>query len=104
MAKKLSLNIAPTFKGMVAIPVPGDKAADVEFTFKHRERPDFKEFMENLPGRDDLDVILDVVSAWDLDDPFDKDAVDKLLKRYMGSARAILNHYIEESAGVRVKN
>jgi hypothetical protein len=104
MAKKLSLDIAPTFKQKVSIPVPGGNPVDVEFTFKHREQPAFKEFVESLSGREDLDIVMDVASAWELDDPFDKDHVDKLIKRYMGSSRAILNVYIEESAGVRAKN
>ncbi|MFE1720107.1 phage tail assembly chaperone, partial [Acinetobacter baumannii] len=53
---KFSLTLAPTFKCKVAIPVPGDKSADIEFIFKGRSREAFKDFIESLKDRDDADV------------------------------------------------
>lgn len=105
MAKsKLSLAVSPTFKATVSIPVAGGKPADVEFTFKHRTREQFKELMDSLEGRDDVDVVMDIASGWDLDDPFERDSVERLIEGYMGSARAIINGYVLELTGARVKN
>ena len=105
MAKaKLSLAIAATFKAIVSIPVAGGKAADVEFIFKHRTRDDFKEFIENLHGAEDVDALMDIASGWDLDEPFGKEAIEKLVQRYMGSAQAVLDVYIRELTGARSKN
>jgi hypothetical protein len=105
MAKaKLSLAVAATFKAIVSIPVPGGKAADVEFIFKHRTRDDFKEFVESLPGAENADALMDVASGWDLDEPFGKEAVEKLEQRYMGSTRAVLDVYMAELTGARAKN
>lgn len=105
MAKaKLSLAVLPTFKATVSIPVPGGKAADVEFTFKHRTRDGFKEFIESLQGAEDVDVLLDIASGWDLDEPFEKASIEKMVQIYMGSARAALDVYITELTGARVKN
>lgn len=106
MAKptKLSLDVLPTFKATVSIPVAGGNAADVIFTFKHRTRDEFKEFSENLQGSEDIDVILDIASGWDLDEPFDADSLKKLVQRYMGSANAIVTVYMNELTGARVKN
>jgi hypothetical protein len=105
MAKaKLTLAVAATFKATVSIPVAGGKSADVEFIFKHRTRDDFKEFMETLAGAEDVDALMDIASGWDLDEPFGKDAVEKLVQRYMGSARAVLDVYLAELTGARAKN
>lgn len=105
MAKpKFNLNAIPTFKAKVAIPVPGGKDAEIEFTFKHRTRDEFKEFVEGLTDREDVAVILDVASGWDLDDSFDADNLDALVQNYIGSARAVIETYINELTNARLKN
>jgi hypothetical protein len=105
MAKaKLSLAVAPTFKATVQIPVPGGRSAAVEFVFKARTRDEFKEFLEILKDAEDVEMILDVASGWDLDEPFDKANINKLVQSYMGAARAILDVYISELTGARAKN
>lgn len=105
MAKpKFTLNIAPTFKAPVDIQIPGGKSAVVEFTFKYRERKEFKEFMDSLPGSEDVDVLMDVASGWDLDEPFDAEHVTKMTERFMGSAQSILDVYLKEMTGARAKN
>jgi len=106
MAKpnKFNLNPSPTFKAVVAIPVAGGDHADVEFTFKHRTRDEFKEFVENLKGSENVDMLLDIASGWDLDEPFDKDSLTKMEQKYMGSPQAVINVYMAELTGNRTKN
>ena len=105
MAKnKLTLSPEPTFKADVTIPVPGGKAAVVEFVFKYRDRDGFKEFIDSLGGGDDVDVIMDMASGWDLADPFDRANVEKLAKLYMAAPMAIMNAYTDELTGARLKN
>ena len=105
MAKaKLSLAVVATFAATVAIPVPGGKTADVEFTFKWMDKDDFKEFVENLAGAKDVDALMDILAGWDLDETFSKDQVGKLVQRYMGAARAILDKFLAEVTGARAKN
>jgi len=105
MAKpKFSLNPSPTFKAAVSIPVPGGRAVDIEFTFKHRTREEFKEFMDSMDSREDADLLMDVVCGWDLDDPFNTENIEKLTQNYLGSGHAIVEKYINELTRVRVKN
>lgn len=105
MAKqKFSLSASPTFKVRVSVPVAGGKAAEIEVTFKHRTRDAFKEFLDNLTGREDVDVILDIASGWDLDDAFDAESLEELTQNHIGSARAIIETYIGELTSARVKN
>lgn len=104
MAKKLSLVVSPTFKATVQIPVPGGRTSEVEFVFRYRERDNFKELIETLKDAEDVDVILDIASGWDLDEAFDRESVEKLVQLYIGAPRAILDVYIQEQTGARVKN
>lgn len=106
MAKpaKFNLSASPTFKAKVTIPVAGGKPAEIEVTFKHRTRDAFKEFVENLTDREDVDVILDIASGWDLDDAFDADSLEELTQNHIGSARAIIETYIGELTSARTKN
>jgi hypothetical protein len=105
MAKvKFSLNANPTFKSKVEIPVPGDKSATVEFVFKGRTRTAFKDFIDGLKDREDVDVLMDIASGWDLDDAFDKDNVEVLTQNYLGAARAIIEKYLAELTSARLGN
>ena len=51
-----------------------------------------------------MDVVLDIASGWDLDEPFEKQNVELLLQNYLGAARAIIETYINELTSARVKN
>lgn len=105
MAKeKIDLNGAPTFKSVVSIPRPGMRPADVEFIFKGRDKDEFKEWLNGLKDREDVDAILDVASGWELSDPFDRDSVTKLVKKYLASPRAVIEKYISEVTGARLGN
>lgn len=105
MAKpKFNLTAAPTFKAQVSIDVPGGKSASVEFTFKHRSKEQFKELMEGMEGREDLDLIKDIASGWELDEPFDVEHLTTMIQNYIGSARAIVETYMRELTGGRTKN
>lgn len=105
MAKpKFSLNANPTFKAVVAIPVPGGKAADVEFTFKSRTRDEFRSFIEALTDREDVPVLLDICSGWELDDAFDEANLTLMTQSYLGAARAITEKYLSELTAARLGN
>ena len=105
MAKvKFSLSANPTFKAKVEIPVPGDKAASVEFVFKGRTRESFKDFIDGLKDREDVDVLMDIASGWDLEDAFDKENVERLTQNYLGAARAIIEKYLAELTAARLGN
>jgi hypothetical protein len=105
MAKpKFSLNPNPVFKAPVLIPVAGGKSVNIEFTFKHRTRDEFKKFSETTADREDVDLLQDVAEAWDLDEPFNKVNLELLTQNYMGSARAVVEVYIDELTSARAKN
>ena len=107
---KRSLEVSPTFKAEVTIPRAGGDSFDIEFVFKHRTKAELKEFSESLTaasGEDapkDTEVLLDISSGWDLDEPFDIDSLEKLTQRFMGSAQAVIGVYFSELAGARAKN
>ncbi|OIJ40091.1 phage tail assembly chaperone [Massilia timonae] len=105
MAKaKLSLAGENTFTATVLIPVPGGKTAEVDWVFAWMPRDQFKEFIKNLEGAEDVDALMDISRGWDLDDDFGKAAVEKLTQKYIGAARAVLDKFIAEITGARAKN
>lgn len=102
---KFTLTPQPTFKHKVKLPVPGAGFVEVEFTFKHRSKTEFQEFMELAKDQsDDVALVMDVASGWELQDVFDKDNVEKLVDNYVGAARAIFTTYVEELIKARVGN
>lgn len=107
MAKvKLKLVPNPTFPAIVDIPVPGAKSSPVEFTFKHRNKEKLQEFLDGMRALEDVPLVLEIASGWDLDEPFDAENVEKLVTEYVGSASKILDTYIAHSTGTanRTKN
>lgn len=107
---KFTLTVNPTFKAPVQIPVAGGGSAEIVMTFKHRTRSEFKEFHDSLQVPEgaepvkDVDALMDVASGWDLDEPFDRENLEKMVQRFMGSAEAILHVYFAELTGARAKN
>lgn len=105
MAKpKFSLTTNPSFKAKVLIPVPGKAAEAVEFTFKGRTREEFKELIESIKDREDVDVVMSVASGWELDDTWDKENVELLTQNYLGAARVIIEKYLSELTQARLGN
>lgn len=107
MAKaKLTLTANPSFKADVAIPVPGAGTTDVNFTFKYRDRDAYKEFIERMKDLEDVNLVMEMASGWELSEPFDEENVAKLVKVYIGAPLAILQKYVAEQTGTghRVKN
>lgn len=105
MAKtKFTLNPNPTFKEKVQMPVPGAGLVPVEFTFKHKTRDEFKAFLDGLADRDDLDVIMEISSGWELEEPFDREHVGQMAERYIGSTHAVVTTYMEALTKARVGN
>lgn len=101
---KVTLNPNPTFTAKASIHVPGGRKADIEFKFKYRDADEFKAFTESLEGKKDVEILMEIASGWDLDEPFDAKNVELLTKKYIGSARSILEKYIDELTGARAKN
>lgn len=101
---KLQLTASPTFKCNVLIPVPGKKPVPVEFNFKGRTKDEFKAFIEGIGDHEDVDVILDIATGWELEDAFGKESVELLLQNYIGAAKVIIEKYVHELTAARLGN
>ena len=101
---KLNFTTAPTFALKVAIPVPGKKAVDVEFTFKGRNREEFREYLDTSSSKEDVDALMDTVTGWELENEFSREEVERMTLFYPAAARAIIQRYITEISGVRLGN
>lgn len=105
MAKaKLTLADEATFKATVAVPIPGNKTADVEWVFAWMDADRFKEFLEGLAGAENIDVLMDISRGWDLAETFSKATAERFNQKYVGGTRAVLDTFITELSGQRAKN
>lgn len=101
---KLKLTPEPTFTGKVEIHVPGKEPAEIEFTFKYRDRDELKAFATSMATMEDADIILNLATAWDLSDAFTKEAVEVLVKKYYTAPKATFDKYLQELTGGKEKN
>jgi len=101
---KITLEKEPTFTSVVAIPVPGNRTGDVTFTFVGMDRDEFKLFVDNLTGKPDVDVIMEIAKGWDLLDPFNAESVTRLTSIYMSAGKAIIDTFFDQVTGARAGN
>lgn len=101
---KIKLIAEPSFSFPVPIPVPGGEPVQVRFTFKHRTRDAVLAWAGEIKDKPDAAVIAEMATAWELDDAFDDDNLERLCQNYAGAAAAIFDTYLRELRGAREKN
>lgn len=101
---KLKLIPSPTFKFTVEIPVAGARVAPVEFVFKHRTKDQLTAFMAAREEKSDVETVMEFAQGWDLDEPFNAQAVSDLLQNYIGAPVAIYQAYIAELTRAKLGN
>ena len=101
----------PTFTAPVAIPLPGGETATIDFTFAHMGRKSLQEFLAAVKDLPDGEAVRKIVTGWSgvagADGeplPITDENIMALLDNYHGAALAILQVYIRELTGQRVKN
>ena len=103
----LKKNPNPTFSATVEIPVPGEKAEKVNFTFRHKSKSEYKKFIESCVDRDDAESTLEIVADWKLTDVFGevtKDSLTALYEAYPGAPGAVFTGYVKGLHQGRVGN
>lgn len=100
----LKLQPNPTFFAKVMVPVPGGKAEPVKFEFRHKTRDQLASWLKSEEERDDTAALLEIAVGWDLADPFNAENVGFLVQNYIGSAKAVVETYLEELTKARLGN
>jgi len=104
MARKLVLIPAPTFRAVVAIPQPEGEPAEVEMEFKHRNKDELKALAEQLGSKDDVALVKEMATGWDLADDFNHANIKRLVSEHHQAAVSIWNTYFEKLTGLRLGN
>ncbi len=101
----------PTFTAPVAIPLPGGETATIDITFRHMGREALQRFLGRVKDMPDAEAAKEIITDWSgvagADGeplPITADNIMALLDNYHGAALAILQTYIRELTGQRVKN
>jgi hypothetical protein len=102
----LKLQPAETFAGSAEIPVPGQEPARVSMTWRHKGREALQAWVNSAVGRDDVDVLAEVIASWgpEIDEPFSREALARLLDAYPGAAQALFWAYRKDLTEGRRKN
>ena len=122
MAKiKLDLDATDviTFERAVDIPTPDARGLKITFTFTYRDREAIATLFDGYKAKaeaaaqarasasddesivetvrtslkNDVDVIMDIASGWNVDAPWSEEYVRKMCLRYAGAAMAIVSDY-----------
>lgn len=102
--KSILLNPNPTFNATVKFAIPGEQTASIKLEFKHKNSDDVKDFIERVKEMEDFEAISEIVTGWDIGEPFNEENLKTLLSNYGGAARAIVNTYWREIFGAREGN
>jgi hypothetical protein len=101
---KFKLDPNPTFKAKVDIPVHGGSTAPVEFVFKHVTKDRYVELFTAGNPMPDVELIMEICSGWDLDDPFTAESIEKLRQNYQAAPGAIVRKFVDEIGPARLGN
>lgn len=103
---KFNLKPNPTFPAKVQIHVPGEsKPQEITFTFKHMSRDALKQFQDSVKDKTDEEVIMMIACGWDVPDcEFNAENVAGLVCNFHSAPSAIIEAFMRELVGARVKN
>ncbi|APF86966.1 hypothetical protein HI806_09520 [Ralstonia solanacearum] len=104
-----SINPKPTFVAEADIPVAGGGTEKLTLVFKHKTRDDVQAYFEQVSagadGQTDADALLEILDGWkDVDVPFSREELNRLVQNYPGAPRAIFDTYLAELTGQRRGN
>lgn len=95
----------PTFLAPVKIHVPGQGDGQIEIEFRYLDRAAREAFFASLAGRTNIDALAEIVVGWrEIDAPFSRANLEKLLDTYPSAAAAIFAVYVAEIHGAAAKN
>lgn len=104
MTVKFSLKAAPTFKKPVELPIHGGESVVVVIEFKHRTRTALDEWIKEIQGKTDAEVLAGCVVGWDLEDKCEAESFELLTQNYAGAGHVISQAYTDEIVQARRKN
>lgn len=103
----LTLVPAATFDAPAEIHVPGRaEPVQVIVTWRHKGRKEFAAWFDSSKDRDDADALAEVIVCWgaQIDQPYSRENLERLLDAYPNSALDLLNAYRDGLRGGRRKN
>ena len=104
MAKfNLSLKALPDFKLPVKFQLANGEDAEVVLTVKHKKSSELQEIL-NRENFSTKELINEICSDWDLEEPFNDENVDEFANLFPGAVPSLMDSYMKALAGQRVKN
>ncbi len=103
---KINPEINPTFKETIDITIPCQKeTGKLTLNFKYRTRDEFIDFSDEMIGKEDADVVMEMAEGWEnIDGEFTREEIDTFLNNYPAAAAEIFNQYRQLLFESRIKN
>jgi hypothetical protein len=95
----------PTFSVPVSIHVPGQGKGTFSVEFRHLNQEARTAYGASLKEKTNLDALAEIMVGWrEIDAPFSRDNLKRLLDDYADAVPALFEAYFNEVRGASVKN
>jgi hypothetical protein len=95
----------PTFTAPVSVHVPGQGAGSFVAEFVYLDQEARKDYVAALSGKSNAEALAEIVVGWnDMDAPFSRENLEKLLNKYDTAATGFFKAFFEELRGTAEKN
>lgn len=95
----------PTFFAPVSIHVPGEGKGTFSVEFRHLDHDARTAYNDSLKSKTNLDALAEIMVGWrEIDAPFSRDNLKRLLDDYDGAVVALFKAYFDELSGASAKN
>ncbi len=99
------LNPNPTFWVKTKVRAPGGEQSEFEVEYRHKGKAALQAFLESAKGREESDVIADIVVSWrGMDVDYSPENLKTMLDNYPGMANLMLIDYSVELNKARAGN
>ena len=95
----------PTFSAPVSVHVPGQGAGSFIAEFVYLDQEARKDYVAALAGKSNFEALAEIVVGWnEMNAPFSRENLEKLLNKYDTAAAGFFKAFFEELTGAAAKN
>ncbi len=107
MSALFSIDPAPTFTVPVVLTAPGGEKRPLPVTFRHMGRSRLETWRKEVaarPAEEEPDVLLEIMAAWEAEEPLSRPALVRLLDGHYQAAEELYLAFLSGLTGARLGN
>lgn len=102
-----TIDPAPTFPVTVQLTAPGGEKRQMEITYRHKGKAAlaaWRKLVETRPPEEEADILMEIITDWQADEPFSRQALERMLDNYYAAAQELYIAYLAGLSGARLGN